>query len=63
MNKKPECVLVGTDGNVFSIIGRVMRALQRAGMSEKADEFQTRATECKSYDEVLILLHEYVDAI
>lgn len=29
--KKPICKLVGTDGNVFAIIGAVSKALRRAG--------------------------------
>ncbi len=28
---KPACKLIETDGNVYSIIGRVRRALQEAG--------------------------------
>ena len=59
---KPECELVGTDGNVFAIIGKVSRTLKRAGQPEKAKEFQTKAMKCGSYDEVLILLHSYVNA-
>lgn len=58
---KPEVKLVGEDGNVFSIIARVRKALIKAGQKEKAEEFVKRATSAKSYDEVLVLLHDYVD--
>ena len=58
---KPECTLVGEDGNVFNVIGRVRRALRNAGQEEQAREFVERAFRCGSYDEVLRLVLEYVD--
>ena len=61
-DQKPECKLVGTDGNVFSIIGKVSACLKKAGQADKAKEFQQKAMSSKSYDEVLMLLHDYVDA-
>ena len=60
-NKKPKCKLVGTDGNVFSIIGKVSQTLKRAGQSDKAKEFTEKAFSSKSYDEVLNLAGEYVE--
>lgn len=59
--EKPACKLVGTDGNVFSIIGRVSKALKRAGQLDKAQEFCQRATSSASYDDVLALTFEYVE--
>ena len=60
-NNKPECELSECDGNVFFIIGRVSKALKRAGMSEKAAEWYDKATKCESYDAVIQLAFEYVD--
>jgi hypothetical protein len=57
---KPVCELIGTDGNVFSIIGAVSKTLKRADMHDKATEFMRKATNCDSYDEVLNLVHQYV---
>lgn len=57
----PVCRLVGTDGNVFAIIGRVQRTLRAAGQPERAEAFVSRAVQAKSYDEVLGLCLEYVD--
>ena len=57
-----EVQLVGLDGNVFSIIGRVTRALRRAGHGELAVEFRTAAMQQHSYDDVLGLVMQYVDA-
>lgn len=61
MNEKPPVKLIGTDGNVFAIIGKVSAGLKRAGMREKAAEFTQRALSSKSYDEVLCLCGEYVE--
>lgn len=58
---KPICKLVGTDGNVFAIIGKVTRALKHAGQYDKSKEFMHRATNSGSYDDVLTLVHEYVE--
>lgn len=59
---RPTVRLVGTDGNVFAIIGRVRRALRDAGQEERATAFVARAWAAGSYDEVLALVLDYVDA-
>ena len=58
---KPHVQLSGEDGNVFFIIGRVGRALKKAGLTEQADEFYRRARACGSYDKVLALVGEYCE--
>ena len=59
--EKPRCKLIGEDGNVFNVIGRVRRALLDAGHDDEAREFVERAFRCGSYDEVLQLVLEHVD--
>jgi len=59
--KKPTCKLIGTDGNVFNIIGKVKRTLVENSMREKANEFTKKALQSSSYDAVLCLCMEYVD--
>lgn len=58
---KPTVQLIGEDGNVFAIIGRVSKALKRAGQREKAKEFTDKAMKSGSYDEVLRLCMDYVE--
>lgn len=58
---KPPCKLIGEDGNVFNIIGKVTRTLKSAGQRESANEFTKKAFECGSYDEVLRLVMDYVE--
>ncbi|MDO8706263.1 MAG: hypothetical protein Q7J84_15080, partial [Sulfuricaulis sp.] len=45
--------LSGEDGNVFFIIGRVSKALRRAGYTEDAEAYRKNCMAAKSYDEVL----------
>lgn len=47
--------LTGTDGNAFSVIGRVSAALKRAGLRDAAATFASDAMDCGSYDEMLQL--------
>lgn len=58
---KPTVQLTGEDGNVFSIIGRVSKALKRAGQADKAKEFTEKAFASGSYGEVLQLCMDYVE--
>ena len=58
---KPKVKLIGQDGNVFNIIGKVVAVLKRDGYTEKALEFYNRAVECRSYEEVLCLVAEFVE--
>ena len=60
-NEKPVCKLVGANGNVFVIIGKVSECLKKAGLKDKADEFTSKAFNAVSYDNVLCLCLEYVD--
>ena len=53
--------LVGTDGNAYALIGRVSRALKDAGQREEARAFMAKATDCKSYDELLRYIMGVVD--
>lgn len=58
---RPVCRLIGTDGNVFAIIGKVRRTLREAGQPQRAIAFSERAFQSRSYDEVLQLCMEYVE--
>jgi len=55
--------LIGEDGNVFSIIGRVRKALTNDGQEGRAREFVEKAYRSASYDEVLQLCLEYVEVV
>jgi hypothetical protein len=58
---KPVCQLTGTDGNAFAIIANVDKALKRAGLRERAQEWRAAAFKSASYDALLQLAFEYVE--
>jgi len=58
---KPSCKLIGEDGNVFNLIGRVKQTLVRDGQRDRANEFVAKAMKQKSYDDVLCLIQNYVE--
>lgn len=59
--KEIKVKLVGEDGNVFSIIGRISKVLRRKGLPKEAKEFSSRSLEAGSYHEVLSIAQDYVD--
>ena len=58
---KPPVKMVGEDGNAFAIIGRVSKALKRAGYRDKVKEWQAAAMKCESYNHLLNLVFDYAD--
>lgn len=57
---KPTVQLSGEDGNAFSIIGRVRKALKRAGMHDEAEAF-TKEAMGGDYDHLLQTCFKYVE--
>ena len=57
---KVKVKLVGEDGNAFSILGRVSKALKRSGQPEAAAEYMEKAT-AGDHDHLLNVTMEYVD--
>jgi hypothetical protein len=54
--------LVGEDGNAFAILGRVIKAMRRAGVSDaEVKAFQQEATS-GNYDHLLQTCLRWVDA-
>lgn len=53
--------LVGEDGNVFSIMGRVGKALKRAGYPESAKAYYDEVMKAKDYDDALGITMTYVE--
>lgn len=60
-NMKPKCKLIGTDGNVFFLAGKVTHTLKAAGLKQEAAKVIEKLPKCKSYDEALALFAEYVE--
>lgn len=61
--EKPVVKLVGQDGNAFSILGKVQKAMRRAGATkEEIDSYIKEAT-AGDYDHLLMTTMEYVEVI
>lgn len=59
--EKPDCELIGQDGNVFNLMGIATRTLRGAGQSEEAKEMCSRITESSDYHEAMNIIGEYVN--
>lgn len=60
--KRPPFSLTGQDGNIFHLLAGASRVLQRNGMAGEAREMWERVlNECRSYEEALSVLSEYVE--
>lgn len=60
---KPDCPLIGQDGNIFNLIGIATRTLREAGQQAEAKEMSHRIMggDCGSYEEALRIIGEYVN--
>jgi hypothetical protein len=58
--KKPNCPLIGADGNIYNLVGIASRTLKRNGMPDEAKEMTSRVFGSGSYDEALMIIDEYV---
>ena len=58
---KPDCPLIGTDGNIFNLVGLASRTLKRNGLSEEASEMTSKVFKSGSYEEALGIIGEYVN--
>lgn len=59
--KKPDCPLIGQDGNIFNLMGIASRTLKNHDMADEASEMRNRVMSSGSYDEALSIIGEYVN--
>ena len=53
--------LEGTDGNIFSILGKAAQLLRENGQPEQAAEMARRVFQSHSYEKALAIVSEYVE--
>lgn len=58
---KPDCALIGEDGNIFNLVGLAARTLRENGMTEEASEMTKRVYASDNYDKALGIIGEYVN--
>ena len=61
--QKPDCQLIGEDGNIFNLIGIAARTLRQNGLDTQAEEMRERIMggECRDYSAALNVIGEYVN--
>ena len=57
---KPDCALIGANGNIFNLLGIAKRTLIDNGMVAESKEMCSRIYQCVSYSEALNVLDDYV---
>ena len=58
---KPDCPLIGQNGNIYNLMGIAGQTLRKHGMEEQAKEMFQRVTQCQSYDSALSVIGDYVN--
>jgi ribosomal protein S18 acetylase RimI-like enzyme len=59
--QKPVVELVGQDGNAYLIMGKVQKALRRAGVPKKVIDEYLRDSKSGDYDHLLAVACEYAE--
>lgn len=59
--EKPDCALIGQDGNIFNLVGIAARTLREHGLKDQAKEMKDRVFASGSYYEALNIIGEYVN--
>ena len=63
IKNKPDCKLIGEDGNIFNLLAKASVILKDNGLSEESKEMYQRVTSSGSYGEALCIIGEYVNII
>lgn len=58
---KPDCALIGKNGNIFNLMGIADRTLKRNNMIDEAKEMCNRIMSSESYEKALSVIEEYVN--
>ena len=61
VQQKPDCPLIGQNGNIFNLAGIASLTLKEHGMEEQAEEMKGRIYSSGSYSEALNIIGEYVN--
>ena len=61
VKQKPDCELIGQDGNIFNLMGIASHTLKQNGMADEAKEMCSRVTSSGSFCEALNIIGDYVN--
>lgn len=60
---KPDCPLIGQNGNVYNLMGTAGRTLRENGLEDQAKEMCDRIMQCHSYGSALNVISDYVNIV
>ncbi len=60
-SRKPDCPLIGQDGNIFNLLGIASRTLGENGLDEQACQMRSRVCQSHSYESALSIIGDYVN--
>lgn len=58
---KPNCPLIGRNGNIYNLVGIAAKTLKRNGLSAEASEMMEKVFGSGNYEEALDIIGEYVN--
>lgn len=58
---KPDCPLIGQNGNIYNLLGIATNTLKENGLKEQSKEMTERVFSSGSYNEALVIIGEYVN--
>lgn len=58
---KPDCPLIGANGNIFYLLGIASRTLRDHKMEAQAEEMRTRVEQSRNYYSAVSIIGEYVN--
>ncbi len=59
--EKPDCPLIGQNGNIYNLLGIAARTLREHGRKDQAEKMTDRVFASGSYEEALCIIGEYVN--
>lgn len=58
---KPDCPLIGQNGNIYNLVGIASETLKCNGLKEQASEMTKKVFQSHSYEEALSVISQYVN--
>lgn len=59
--QKPNCPLIGADGNIFNLLGIASRSQKESGLVAQAEEMRFRVYQSQRYNSALSIIGDYVN--
>lgn len=59
--QKPDCALIGQNGNIYNLVGIASRTLKDSGFREEAEKMSSRALSAGDYYKAISIIEEYVN--